>query len=62
MDAITEDIERYINNWTDISYYNFLKFKPYKFHSDTNETCKAFLLRDGFAENIINMALAKKEE
>lgn len=41
MDAITKDLERYIGNWNDINYYNFVEFKPYKFLSDPEETKKA---------------------
>ena len=57
MDAISNDMENYINEWIDISYYNKLKFKPYKFHSDNNATIKAILLDEGISENLINYAL-----
>ena len=62
MDAITSDIENYINAWIDISYYNKLKFKPYNFHSDTIATIKAILLDDGISENLINYALSKQND
>lgn len=61
MDAISNDLENYINEWIDISYYNKLKFKPYNFHSDNAETIKAILLEKGIAENIINTALENME-
>ena len=57
MDAISEDIEKYIDRWVDISYYNHLKFMPYKFHVDKNETVKAILLSDGIPESKIDSAL-----
>lgn len=59
MDAISNDIENYINEWIYISYYNKLKFKPYNFHSDTNATIKAILLDEGISENLINYALSR---
>lgn len=42
-DAINEDIRRYINNWVDIGFYNYLKFSPYKFGYDSNEIIEAIL-------------------
>lgn len=62
MDAISSDIEKYINEWIDISYYNKLKFKPFKFHSDRNATIKAILLDEGISENLINYALSRTKK
>ena len=42
-DAINEDIRRYINNWVDIGFYNYLKFSPYKFGYNSNEIIEAIL-------------------
>jgi len=33
----------YIYNWVDIRYYNYCRFKPYKFHDDKSETMRAML-------------------
>ena len=44
MDAIIKDLEQYISNWNDICYYNYLEFKPYKFHNDNEEIYKAIRL------------------
>ena len=49
MDAITSDLTRYINNWKDIRYYNFLIFRPYKFFENTKELMSAVLV-SGCAE------------
>lgn len=49
MDAITSDLARYINNWKDIRYYNFLIFCPYKFFENTKELMSAVLV-SGCAE------------
>ena len=37
----------YINNWVDIKYYNFCRFKPYKFHEDSYEIARAIVASDG---------------
>lgn len=36
-DAINKDLVMYISNWVDIKYYNYYKFKPYEFFSDSTE-------------------------
>lgn len=36
-DAIKEDLIQYINNWVDIRYYNYYRFKPYDFIYDKTE-------------------------
>ena len=41
-DAINQDLINYINNWVDISFYNYVKFKPYKF-IDAEEIMRAIL-------------------
>lgn len=46
MDAITNDLKNYINNWSDIRYYNSLKFLPYKFLRDRNDIIQAVLLSE----------------
>lgn len=46
-DAINDDLENYINNWVDIKYYNFCRFKPYKFHEDSYEIARAIVASDG---------------
>lgn len=33
-DATNEDIQKYINNWIDIQFYNYIEFSPYSFESD----------------------------
>lgn len=40
-DAIKQDLINYIYNWVDIRYYNYCRFKPYKFHDDKSETMRA---------------------
>ena len=42
-DAIKQDLINYIYNWVDIRYYNYCRFKPYKFHDDKSETMRAML-------------------
>lgn len=42
-DAIKQDLIKYIYNWIDIRYYNYCRFKPYKFHDDKSETMRAML-------------------
>lgn len=44
MDAIVADLKKYISNWLDIQYYNFLRFKPYKFWNDKNDVLEAIKL------------------
>ena len=46
MDAITNDLGNYINNWSDIQYYNSLEFLPYKFLGDRNDIIQAVLLSE----------------
>ena len=43
MDIIVIDLEKYIKNWRDIKYYNYLEFKPYKFFNDSDELRKAIM-------------------
>lgn len=43
MDVIILDLKKYINNWRDIQYYNYLVFRPYKFFDDPNELRKAIV-------------------
>ena len=42
-DAIKQDLINYIYNWVDIRYYNYCRFKPYKFHDDKSETMCAMM-------------------
>lgn len=37
LDSITNDFEKYINNWRDIRYLNFYKHSPYSFGFDLEE-------------------------
>lgn len=46
MVAITNDLKNYINNWSDIRYYNPLKFLPYKFLGDRNDIIQAVILSE----------------
>jgi len=46
MDAITNDLKNYINNWSDIRYYNSLAFLPYKFLGDRNDIIRAVILSE----------------
>ena len=41
--AITQDLVKYIYNWVDIRYYNYCRFKPYKFWDDKTEIMRAVL-------------------
>ena len=34
LDALNKDIKNYINDWSDIKYYNYLEFKPYEFYEN----------------------------
>ncbi len=40
-DATNHDLERYISNWVDISYFNYVAFKPNAFMNDKCEVAKA---------------------
>lgn len=40
-DATNHDLERYISNWVDISYFNYVAFKPNAFMNDKCEVVKA---------------------
>lgn len=42
-DAIKQDLENYIYNWEDIRYYNYYRFKPYKFSVDKTEIMRAMI-------------------
>lgn len=42
-DAIKQDLVKYIYNWVDIRYYNYCRFKPYKFFDDKTEVMYAIL-------------------
>lgn len=33
-EALKKDIEHYISNWVDISYYNYIKFKPWQINEN----------------------------
>lgn len=46
MDAITNDLLRYIGNWSDIRYFNSLQFSPFKFFDNRDETLQAVLLSE----------------
>lgn len=42
MDAVNADIRKYIGNWKDIRYYNYVRFKPWQnFYSDKEEVLRA---------------------
>lgn len=43
MDAINLDLKRYIGNWQDIKYYNFLVFQPFKFLRNSKDLMSAIL-------------------
>lgn len=60
MDAVTSDLLRYIDNWSDIRYYNLLKFVPYKFFNNRDDALQAVLLSD--YTQIIKQKLLKKEK
>lgn len=51
-DAIKQDLINYINNWVDIRYYNYYRFKPNDFIDDTREIIRAMLE----SEKVINNA------
>lgn len=40
-DAIRLDLVKYIYNWVDIRYYNYCRFRPYKFYDDKAEIIRA---------------------
>ena len=42
-DAINKDFKQYISNWVDISYYNYYRFKPYEYLSNSNEIMNAII-------------------
>lgn len=46
MEATTSDLMRYIDNWADIRYYNFLIFSPRQFFQKTPELIAAVLLSE----------------
>ena len=41
MDIINSDIQNYIYNWTDIRFYNYVRFKPHQFFDDEDEVLRA---------------------
>ena len=41
MEAITNDLHKYIENWSDIQYYNLLLFRPFRFFEKTDELVNA---------------------
>ena len=43
LDAIKSDLTRYINNWSDIRYYNYLRFKPFDFNIDKADIINAVM-------------------
>ena len=43
MDAINEDLYKYIGDWKDIKYFNYIKFLPRRFLSDTKEHARAYI-------------------
>lgn len=59
MDAITSDLEKYINNWEDISYYNKILWKPYDLKENRIQTYKAMLIHNGCSESKMNKILEK---
>ncbi|MBQ8860995.1 MAG: hypothetical protein IJ015_06660 [Ruminococcus sp.] len=59
MDAITSDLEKYINNWEDISYYNKILWKPYDLDENSIETYKAMLIHNGCSESKMNKIFGK---
>lgn len=42
-DAIKQDLIVYIYNWVDIRYYNYCRFKPYKFFDNRTEIIRAIV-------------------
>jgi len=42
-DAIKKDLVNYINNWVDIRYYNYYRFKPNDFIDDKTEIIRAMM-------------------
>lgn len=51
MDAITKDLVKYIENWSDIHYYNVLLFKPHGFFSDLKERINTVLISECINSN-----------
>lgn len=45
-DAIKKDLVNYINNWVDIRYYNYYRFKPNDFIDDETEIICAMIESD----------------
>lgn len=44
MEAITNDLRKYIENWSDIQYYNLLLFRPFRFFEKTDELVNAVMV------------------
>lgn len=40
-DAVKNDLIKYINNWPDIRYYNYLRFKPFDLNVDKTDMINA---------------------
>ena len=59
-DAIKQDLINYIDNWIDISYYNYYKFKPYNFNDDKTEIVNAIIISQQNAKNFQNRTYARK--
>lgn len=45
-DAIKKDLVNYINNWVDIRYYNYYRFKPNDFIDDKTEIIRVMMESD----------------
>ena len=59
-DAIKQDLINYIDNWIDISYYNYYKFKPNNFNDDKTEIVNAIIISQQNAKNPQNRTHARK--
>ena len=59
-DAIKQDLINYIDNWIDISYYNYYKFKPNNFNDDKTEIVNAIIISQQNAKNFQNRTYARK--
>lgn len=59
-DAIKQDLVNYIDNWIDISYYNYYKFKPNNFNDDKTEIVNAIIISQQNAKNPQNRTHARK--
>ena len=44
MEAITNDLRKYIENWSDIQHYNLLLFRPFHFFEKTDELVNAVMV------------------